>query len=667
MTTIRKYGLFALLLTISLVVEAKNYYVSNGGNDKSKGTSPEESIQTLERVNELKLKAGDRVLFRAGDTFAGTLVVKSSGKAGKPIVYSSYGTGDIPVITGFIKITGFTREEGNVYSADCNQNIEHLYENGLLKTLARFPNVGYLTMDGGGNDHLVDYDLPFTANELRGATVRLQTNNWSYLYRDVIDYTEQKLVFDSILAAIPNKYRICKQGGNYYLDGKKAFLDRDNEWVYHSGEKKVYIYSSRPVDNTKEYLGSYGPYGIIVENNIENITIENLRFNGLSNTGILVKGGNKEIIVRNSAFRDIGKYGVYVEERSEGIHVTDNYFNNILGNAIRYFETKNSIIENNKIHNTGLVLGYGVSGVNGATGICVVNREHPYNDKELMCHTNLIRNNYVDSIGYNGIRFEGWNTACENNVVKNGLLTMHDGGLIYIWGKDTTYTFDNVIRNNILADNMGGLEDFGKRKLAVGIYLDNRVKDILVENNIVVNAGSGILTNAHSIRSTIKNNLVYGNEIGINLIEWDKPEKGDFAHVVTGNEVFCMKNLGSALIVANHKNTSIDPGTIENNLYCSPNEMFYIKKLIVGDGYKAEKNYTLNVWQEEMGFDRNSGYLEPVKDGSAYPYSKIIINETDLAKTFELDEIYSWMDKEKNVLENKVTLDPRSAVVLFYK
>jgi hypothetical protein len=56
-----------------------------------------------------------------------------------------------------------------------------------------------------------------------------------------------------------------------------------------------------------------------------------------------------------------------------------------------------------------------------------------------------------------------------------------------------------------------------------------------------------------------------------------------------------------------------------------------------------------------------------VKDGDVYPYSKMLINESDKTKTFNLDVRYTWMDKDKNLIENKVDLEPRDAMVLFYK
>ena len=55
-------------------VGGHTYYVSSSsGDDTSPGVSPETPWKTLERVEAGDLGPGDRVLFRGGDTFPGTL------------------------------------------------------------------------------------------------------------------------------------------------------------------------------------------------------------------------------------------------------------------------------------------------------------------------------------------------------------------------------------------------------------------------------------------------------------------------------------------------------------------------------------------------------------------------------------------------------------------
>ncbi|MEO6869278.1 MAG: hypothetical protein ABI168_06520, partial [Ginsengibacter sp.] len=97
---------FVLLLTIlGLSATAKDYYISNSGNDSNSGTTPSSPWQTLNKLNSFKdLSPGDNVYFKRGDSFVGSIVVNQSGSTGSPITFGAYGIGTIPVITGFIAI-----------------------------------------------------------------------------------------------------------------------------------------------------------------------------------------------------------------------------------------------------------------------------------------------------------------------------------------------------------------------------------------------------------------------------------------------------------------------------------------------------------------------------------------------------------------------------------
>ncbi len=223
------------------IIFAKDYYLSNSGNDKSKGTSPDKSIATIERLNTIKLKPGDRVFFKSGDTFTGTIYITQSGKEGRPVLFSSYGEGEKPVISGSVKIKGFTKENKNLYSAFCHESIQYLILNNHFLTLARYPNTGYLKMDEGGKDYLVDFDFPFTSGEVEGANVRMRINNWQYEYRRLTGYNNSKIQFDSILWNRPDYVNTCEKGWGYYLDNKMIFLDANNEWFCSKENNKVYI------------------------------------------------------------------------------------------------------------------------------------------------------------------------------------------------------------------------------------------------------------------------------------------------------------------------------------------------------------------------------------------------------------------------------------------
>ncbi len=89
-------ALFCVLLPSRAV--ATEYYVDSlSGADASDGKSPKTAWQTLARVNEAPLLAGDVVRFRCGRVWRGTLLARA-GAPNAPIRYESYGKGPKPRI-----------------------------------------------------------------------------------------------------------------------------------------------------------------------------------------------------------------------------------------------------------------------------------------------------------------------------------------------------------------------------------------------------------------------------------------------------------------------------------------------------------------------------------------------------------------------------------------
>jgi hypothetical protein len=78
----------------------KSYYVDSvAGNDAGPGTKAQ-PWKSLDKVNGAAFQPGDKVLFKAGSSWTGTLKPPSSGAAGAPIVFDKYDHGPDPVING---------------------------------------------------------------------------------------------------------------------------------------------------------------------------------------------------------------------------------------------------------------------------------------------------------------------------------------------------------------------------------------------------------------------------------------------------------------------------------------------------------------------------------------------------------------------------------------
>lgn len=78
------------------------YYVDSiAGSDANDGHTPLTAWKTITKVNSITFSAGDSILFLSGCSWSGiTLHPLGSGVSGNPIVISSYGTGNLPLING---------------------------------------------------------------------------------------------------------------------------------------------------------------------------------------------------------------------------------------------------------------------------------------------------------------------------------------------------------------------------------------------------------------------------------------------------------------------------------------------------------------------------------------------------------------------------------------
>lgn len=78
------------------------FYVSAAGNDAADGTTPGTAWKTLARADEHLLQPGEHLVLRGGDTFTGSLSVKTgeAGQQAEPVVIGSYGTGTATIKAG---------------------------------------------------------------------------------------------------------------------------------------------------------------------------------------------------------------------------------------------------------------------------------------------------------------------------------------------------------------------------------------------------------------------------------------------------------------------------------------------------------------------------------------------------------------------------------------
>ncbi|MCD9025552.1 discoidin domain-containing protein [Cohnella silvisoli] len=107
----KRFILFMVLTTLLTIpifpgkpayAAGRIYYVSfSMGDDSNNGTSPSTPWKTFEKANTIVFQPGDQILLKSGDTWTGTTFYpQGNGTANNPIVISSYGTGNRPILSG---------------------------------------------------------------------------------------------------------------------------------------------------------------------------------------------------------------------------------------------------------------------------------------------------------------------------------------------------------------------------------------------------------------------------------------------------------------------------------------------------------------------------------------------------------------------------------------
>lgn len=646
-----------MLLPLSVFFNAfgMNYFISNHGNDSDTGNDPSRSWVSLEKLNNFPFEPGDSVFFRRGSVFSGELEIKSSGVSGTPIYFGAYGGGYAPVFSGGVEITGFSLKggSGKTYEAICTNKVKTLYIGNKLQILARSPNYPYFHKASGGDfGKITDPVLTEANNYWTGARVRFRPVNWVYEHREINSSSNGVINYDATV-----RYPMKNEWG-YYLENKFELLDSPGEWYYDPTQKKLLLYSATdPVINGKSVSATIFDNGIMLDSAVSFIFIENLIFRDYAGSGILGIHSNTNITVHNCSFQNITESGIRFLRRADSCIITGNYFKDILGRGISFTEAFNNQISYNQINRIGLIPGYGISGVNNASGIVMEIRDETRDRKldyfETPCNNNYIGYNQIDSCGYIGIRCDGQNNLIERNTVDNCLLTLADGAGIYCFSSNT---YNSVIKNNFVMRSVGNMAGTPESNpIANGIYIDNNCYNIKLDSNTVVdNKSAGILINASAHDNFISNNVLYGN-MGCQLNFSDWLVANTTINNTTRDNVFFSSSASVPCILL-LSNWSYNVGTFSNNSFINP----YNSK-VVQKSWKENVSLSLSQWQSASGQDLNSLAITGIW---TYPMNKSLLFTNQTSKIREIDLTGKNITDLAGTLVSKIILNPYSSRVL---
>jgi hypothetical protein len=405
-----------LLFTVILIFLSTQFYsqttyyvapTASGGNNSNSGTSLAAPFETLQHAID-QLTAGDILYIREG-TYRETITIDEDGSSGNLITIQNYNN-EVVTIDGTTDIAGTWSTYNDVsgaYQFSYTGDITQLFVDDQPMVNARWPNAqfnddsifshstwaegdegnssnGSLTIDTSVHDPGI-IDLDGSIGILNIGSFK----TWS------VEITDHNLATDVIT------YNSADLGGTYktkhhyyFFEGKKEFIDTNNEWFHDKANNKLYLFpddgsdpSNRSIKaKTTDYRVTFSAANYVklqginffattfqMTGNSDNNIIEECNFyfpsasqrmlgttNGLGTpnvTSIEGSADNNHILkclFENSEGEALRIKGDYNKVENNYFHHIDWSVSQIEGLMVSiFFNGVENIFDNNSIHTTG--------------------------------------------------------------------------------------------------------------------------------------------------------------------------------------------------------------------------------------------------------------------------------------------------------------------------
>lgn len=625
------------------------YYVSTAGNDGNSGRSGDTPFQTIARVNSLLLQPGDQVLFRRGDTFRGSLKLRQSGSAPRPIVIDAYGSGSKPVLSGSMPVTSWSRLGNNLWQASCvscGDQVTGLYRNNATLPLGRYPNPdaankGYLTVQTHtGKTQLVSQQS--LATNWQGGEAVFRPVQWILNRARITGQTGNTLNLDG-----SGSYDITNNWG-YFVQNHPATLDQPGEWYYNPANKTILLYDNQA--NPNDQLITATVYAEVIQlTDVSYVSIRNLQIKQALSTNMLATNSSN-LAVTNTDISQSGEDGLVIRGNGNQLLIENNSIEDINNNGVNIGNYQNVTVRGNTIRRIGLVPGRGKSGDGTYVGF-----------QSTSTATTVIENNVLDNIGYNALNFAS-NTVVQRNQISNFCATKSDGSGLYIWNGNKQPQSNIKLVSNIIFNGIGALEGTpaGTSSSAHGIYLDDCTTNIDVSDNTVYNCrGLGIYLHGSS-NINVSGNTACNNgegQLAIMSANGCQPR----TNTIRNNILVSLPANQFDVKYESYQDDLGSYGQFDNNVYArpfsGPNKILAVYNRTVGAAY------SLSQWQGRYGKDMTSTVC-PISYPSGNPddYIKCFVNPTANPTTITLNGGYR--DVRNKAHRNQVTLPAFGSIIL---
>ena len=567
MKSILSYVIILLLCAAQFSCGNKGYkiYVSPNGNDSASGefSNPIASLQRAAELARAKVGEIQVTIYLSGGNYRLTepleLGINDGGTAEAPVHWKTM-PGEKPITSCGISVRKWKQENDGSWSAllpsDFHGKFRSFYVNDKRAIRARFPDNDYLRIDEAGKDNRTNFsfkenDLPEVEDVKKLELILL--HDWSITRIGVksIDWKSNHLVaIDSIGARLPFfTLTHWEKQPRYYLENAWEFCDSPGEWFCDFDERKIYYrpFPNEIINETEGVIPVASKLITITGNKETHVGFIN--FNGITfehsawqlpdkgYCGVQAcmfydrqednRGRNKvpaaiELdLAEKCGFYDCtikhtGGSGIWIRQNCLDCEISESHIYDISGNGVSigegrdrlvngipwWISTPEQVSQNNKIsHSLIEDCGKQFYGAVGIWGGLVANT--------------IIDHNEIRNLPYTGISIGWmWNpdpTPCRENIINANhihhiMKILSDGGGIYCLGlQPNSRITDNLIHDVTI--NTGRAE-------SNGMFLDEGITDLLVENNIVFNIARSPLRFHKAFLNVVRNNVfVCGDDI----------------------------------------------------------------------------------------------------------------------------------------------------------
>jgi len=504
--------LLTILLLISSTSGATDYYVDfTGGNDGNAGTSTGAAWKTINKANTFSYPVGTHTIYlKRGEVWNEAFIPNRND-----IGIDAYSTGNLPTISGLKTLTGWTNAGGGIWYADAAEAVGQLQIvtiDGELQRIGRTPNVdsangGYRTYEStAATPSITDNQLSGTPN-WTGAQVVIRKWDWVIDTGRITSHSGNTIIYDNPSPHLGNV------NYGYFIQDDIRTLDQYGEWFIDKATKRLSIYFGAVNPNTKVIQYSNLNYPVMLGGGgtgytaRSGITIQNVKIEGANQVAIWSQDGSN-ITLKNCELNNNKRTSFFWF--ISNLLVENNLVTNSLSDGISALNmnTGTTTILNNTVSKIGLFAGMGRSSDDMDNAISVGSD-----------YGATVQGNRVDSVAFNGIKFNGNDILIKNNwVTKFGMIKGDCGG-IYSYA-DVTKT-NRLVDGNIVTDGIN--TGYGVPAHAAdegschGLYWDGASKYIKAINNTIVNIpGGGVFANEIS-NCRFSGNVIYNAASGFKL------------------------------------------------------------------------------------------------------------------------------------------------------